>query len=70
MRVRALVMPHREVDGPSAQPPIPRVGDIGTVVDSLGDRLYLVEHDTDDGKSLWTAEFRDSELELVDRPGN
>lgn len=67
VRIRHLAVPEREVDGASATPPQPRVGERGTVVDSLGDELYLVERATDDGEPVWVAEFHESELELVDR---
>ncbi len=67
VRIRHLAIPQREVDGASATPPQPRVGEIGTVVDALGEGLYLVERATDDGESLWLAEFHESELDLVDR---
>lgn len=68
VRVVRLVAAVREVDGFSAEPPQPRVGERGTVVEPLGDDLYLVERATDDGRTLWVAEFHASELELVDRP--
>jgi len=67
VRVHNLSVPSRAVDGPAAEPPQPRVGDVGTVVESLGDDLYLVEHVTDDGHAVWMAEFHASELALVDR---
>ncbi len=67
VRVRQLLVPDREVDGPSAHPPQPRLGETGTVVDLLGDGLYLVEHRTDDGLPVWTAELHETELELIDR---
>ena len=67
VRVRHLSVAEREVDGSSAEPPQPRVGELGSVVDALGDGLYLVEHATDDGEAIWVAEFHESELELVDR---
>ena len=65
--VQSLSVPDRVVDGPSAAPPQPHVGDIGTVVESLGDDLYLVERVTDDGQIVWTAEFHASELALLER---
>jgi hypothetical protein len=34
----------------------------------VGDDLYLVERTTDDGRTIWLAEFHATELELVDRP--
>ena len=67
VRVARLMVPDRDVDGPGNTPPQPRVGDIATVVGALGDDLYLVEHATDDGRSLWLAEFHAGELELVAR---
>lgn len=67
VRVQQLTVPMREVDGPDADPPQPRVGELAVVVDSLGDDLYLVEHLTDDGRSVWMAEFHGSELALVER---
>ena len=32
------------------------------------DEIYLVERTTDDGRTLWLAEFHVSELELLERP--
>lgn len=68
VRVVRLVVAAREVDGSGAEPPQPRLGESGIVVEPLGDDLYLVERVTDDGRTLWLAEFHASELELVDRP--
>ena len=67
VRIARLMIPSRDVDGPDLTPPQPRVGDIATVVGALGDDLYLIEHATDDGRSLWLAEFHIGELELVAR---
>lgn len=67
VRVRSLSVPTREVDGPSADPPQPRVGDVATVITALGDDLYLIEHSTDDGRPVWMAEFHAGELALLDR---
>ena len=67
VRVQRLMVPTREVDGPGADPPQPRVGELAVVVDTLGDDLYLVEHLTDDGRSVWMAEFHADELTLVER---
>ena len=67
VRIARLMVPDRDVDGPDHTPPRPRIGDIATVVGALGDDLYLVEHATDDGRSLWLAEFHAGELELVAR---
>lgn len=65
VRVNHLAIPSRDVDGPAAEPPQPRVGEVGVVVSALGDNLYLIEHATDDGRPLWIAEFHVGELELV-----
>jgi hypothetical protein len=70
IRVQQLTVPMREVDGPGADPPQPRVGELGIVVGVLGDDLYLVEHATDDGRSVWMAEFLAAELVLVRRDGD
>jgi len=67
VRIRRLAVPEREVDGSSAEPPQPRIGETGIVADALGDGLYLVERTTDDGEPIWVAEFHESELELVER---
>jgi hypothetical protein len=70
VRVQQLTVPTREVDGPGADPPQPRIGELGVVVDLLGDELYLVEHVTDDGRPVWMAEFLAVELALVRREGD
>lgn len=70
VRVQQLTVPTREVDGPGADPPQPRLGELGFVVAVLGDDLYLVEHTTDDGRPVWMAEFLAAELELVRRAGD
>jgi len=67
VRIARLVVAEREVDGVSAEPPQPRVGEHGVVVESVGDDLYLVERATDDGRTIWLAEFHATELELEER---
>jgi hypothetical protein len=67
VRVTRLLFPSRDVDGASAIPPQPRIGEQATVVDALGEDLYLVERATDDGRTLWMAEFHGAELELLRR---
>jgi hypothetical protein len=68
VRIERLLEPERDVDGSVETPPQPRVGELGTVVEALGDDVYLVERATDDGLTMWVAEFLDSELSLVRRP--
>jgi hypothetical protein len=68
VRVIRLLAPEREVSGSAAEPPQPHVGEAGTVVDDVGDDLFLVERVTADGLTVWLAEFAAAELELVDRP--
>jgi hypothetical protein len=67
VRIARLEAPERDVDGSSDPPPQPRVGETGTVIDEVDDGIYLVERCTDDGRTLWIAEFLEAELELVDR---
>jgi hypothetical protein len=70
VRVTRLLVPDRDVDGSSAEPPQPRVGEEGVVVEVLGDEVYLVERVTDDGYTLWLAEFGEQELVLARRAGH
>jgi hypothetical protein len=67
VRVVRLNEPEREVTSAWEDAPQPRVGEIATVVDDVGDGIYLVERNTDDGVTAWLAEFEATELELVDR---
>jgi hypothetical protein len=68
VRVVRLLEADREVTGSSESPPQPRVGDSAVIVADVGDGLYLAEHSTDDGVSVWMAELAAAELELVQRP--
>src|SRR5688500_5814455 len=65
VRIVRLIVPDREVMGASAAPPQPHVGETGTVVEDVGEGLYLVEHQTADGCTVWLAEFFADELEFV-----
>ena len=67
VRIVRLEAEERDVDGSADPPPQPRVGEMGTVVEEVDDRIYLVERCTDDGRTLWIAEFLAGELELVER---
>ena len=67
VRVARLHEPDRDVTSSFEEAPQPRVGELGTIVDDVGDGLYLVERTTDDGVTAWLAEFAADELELVDR---
>ena len=67
VRIARLDADERDVDGPLDPPRQPRIGEIGTIIDQVGDDIYLVERCTDDGRTLWIAEFLGTELELVDR---
>ena len=67
MRIVRLETNGREVDGSSHPPPQPRVGETATIVEEVDDDIYLVERCTDDGRTLWIAEFLSGELELVSR---
>jgi hypothetical protein len=67
VRIVRLEAEERDVDGSADPPPQPHVGETGTVVEQVDDGIYLVERCTDDGRTLWIAEFMAAELELVDR---
>jgi hypothetical protein len=67
VRIVRLEAEDRDVDGSSHPPPQPRVGEIATVVEEVEDGIYLVERCTDDGRTLWMAEFLSAELDLVQR---
>ena len=67
VRIVRLEAEERDVDGSADPPPQPRVGETGTVVEQVDDGIYLVERCTDDGRTLWIAEFLAGELELVIR---
>ena len=68
VRIVRLRVPEREVTGASPSPPQPRIGEEGDVVADVGDGVFLVEHATADGQTIWLAEFLEEELELVARP--
>ena len=67
VRVVRLLEEEREVTGSSNPAPQPRVGDRATVVADVGEGLYLLESCTDDGVTLWMAEFAAEEMELIER---
>jgi len=67
VRVVRLLEEEREVTGSSDPAPQPRVGDRATVVADVGEGLYLIESCTDDGVTLWMAEFAAEEMELIER---
>ena len=67
VRIVRLAIDERDVTGSAAEPPQPRIGETGTVVDDVGDGLLLVERTTADGMTQWLAEFAIEELELVER---
>jgi hypothetical protein len=66
VRIVRLEAPERDVDGSTHPPPQPRVGEMGTIVEEVDDGIYLVERCTDDGRTLWIAEFLVSELERME----
>lgn len=43
----------------------PQLGETGTVVEIIGDGLYLVECTEDEGDPRWLGEFLEDELELA-----
>ncbi|MFL5617993.1 MAG: hypothetical protein ACJ79A_06295 [Gemmatimonadaceae bacterium] len=67
VRVVRLLEAEREVSGASETPPQPRIGDTATIIADVGEGLYLVEHATDDGVTMWMAELAAEEMELIQR---
>jgi hypothetical protein len=67
VRIIRLREPERDVTSAFEIAPQPKVGEFATIVDDVGDGIYLVERSTDDGVTAWLAEFERDELELVDR---
>ena len=67
VRIVRLHDSNRDVTSALDPAPQPRIGELATIVDDVGDDLYLVERTTDDGVSAWLAEFAGDELELVER---
>jgi hypothetical protein len=67
VRIIRLREPERDVTSAFEIAPQPKVGELATIVDDVGDGIYLVERSTDDGVTAWLAEFERDELELVDR---
>jgi hypothetical protein len=67
VRIVRLHEPERDVTSAFEDAPQPRIGEVATIVDDVGEGLYLVERSTADGVTAWLAEFLADELELVDR---
>ena len=67
VRIARLEAGQREVDGNAHPPPQPRVGEKGRIVVEVESGVYLVERSTDDGQTVWLAEFLGMELELIER---
>ena len=67
VRIVRLEADERDVDGSADPPPQPRIGETAAVIEEVDDGIYLVERCTDDGRTLWIAEFLAAELELVER---
>ena len=67
VRVVRLREPERDVTSSFEPAPQPQRGELATVVEDVGDGLYLVERVTDDGMTAWLAEFGEDELELLER---
>ena len=70
VRIVHLESEERDVDSHADPPRQPRLGESATIIDEVAEGIYLVERCTDDGRTLWIAEFLASELELVERTRN
>lgn len=67
VRIARLEATQRDVDGTAHPPPQPRIGEKGRIVVEVESGVYLVERSTDDGHTVWLAEFLGMELELIER---
>ncbi len=61
--VAQLLTSTRPVDGTGAVVRQPRVGDLGTIVNVLGENAFTVECVDEGGLTLWLADFLTEELE-------
>ena len=68
VRIVRLLVARRDVTGASTSPPQPHIGEEGDIVADVGEGIFLVEHATADGQTIWLAEFLADELDLVERP--
>jgi hypothetical protein len=66
VRITRLDAPERDVDSVGDPAPLPRIGEMARVVTQVDAGLYLIERTTDDGRVIWTAEFMERELELIE----
>ena len=72
VRVVRLLEPDRSFDGSESVRRAPRIGDVGTIVHeydpSRSDAPVSVEMLDGNGMTVWLADFRREELELVEEP--
>lgn len=66
VRIARLDAPERDVDSVGDPAPLPRIGEMARVVTQVDAGIYLIERTTDDGRVIWTAEFMERELELIE----
>lgn len=68
VRLVRMLQPERPFSGTDGVARVPRLGDVGAVVDVLqGEVEFQVESVDASGRTLWLATFAASELALVDR---
>lgn len=64
VRVAKLLEPSRSVYGSDAVVRQPSVGDVGAIVNVLGDDVFTVECVDSTGRTVWVADFVIEELGL------
>ena len=66
VRIVRLEKPSRDFGGTTGVARPPEVGDVGTIVDAVGNLMVTVECVDPSGMTLWLADFYLDEVELVD----
>jgi hypothetical protein len=64
VRIARLTNNERYYDGTESVKRSPQIGDIGTIVQVVGDN-YIVENVNGEGLTVWLADFASAELELI-----
>jgi hypothetical protein len=71
VRVRQLLSSPEDYDGWCVNLRPPRIGDIGTVLNTLEapglPARYVVESSQPDGITVWFSDFQEEELECIER---
>ena len=65
VRLVDIIARRRALHDTAAAGEAPQLGETGTVVEIVGDGVYLVECTEDEGDPRWLGEFLEDELELA-----